>query len=606
MANVTTVSPASTLPVATAISVTLDNDGALMANVVMMNNGTVDAGNTTTDPLGIDEVFTGIGINVIEYASIIISCTADAPSATDGVEFQFGTDGITYKTTDNYTYTNGGACKTWAVQTVGPYFRIKYTNGGTAQTAFNLCTQFKKVAGVTSSHRVADNIEGQDDAALTKTILMAERAGGTPDVYININATAGGNLKTSIEEIEAGVIIPTAPSDNLSMSEFGEQRVAPPGNRSDVEFIYDKQPLLVDDISTGGGTATHQASSRDILLSINNTTTGTIAGMRQHYAVPYTPGSGQEIDHTGVMDKANLGGVAAVFLRSTVTGTTTLETIPQSAWTAKKTGVNWQYAQIFRISFQSLKVGRIQFSLVSDGIPTKVAEINNDNVRASGYWQTATLPPYWKVYNTASNTIVEFGYGDEYNGVGFLYTMAKSASATAVAICSTVKSQGGDRLFEMPGFHFMAFNTASPLATTTVSTTFIPVLSFRIAATFNGFENRALYIPASYTVKTDNPIHYQILFRPTLTGANFVPLDTIPYSGIEYDVTASAVTGGYILGSDFIQSGIKTSTSTTENLGRIIMALGYTGTSDILTIAAIRDASSNANVSAIFKGLIIR
>ena len=69
---------------------------------------------------------------------------------------------------------------------------------------------------------------------------------------------------------------------------------------------------------------------------------------------------------------------------------------------------------------------------------------------------------YWKIYNTASNTIVEFGYGDDLNGIGIMYTMDLSASVTARAICETVKSQGGFPLFEIPGFPFAAYNSASP------------------------------------------------------------------------------------------------------------------------------------------------
>ena len=116
--------------------------------------------------------------------------------------------------------------------------------------------------------------------------------------------------------------------------------------------------------------------------------------MRKHYWTPYTPGNGQEIDITGTLNAANVaGGTAEVFLRSTVTGVTTLQTIPQADWTSASTGVHWQYSQIFRFSFQSLRVGRIQFSLVRCGIPLKCYEISNDNIRATGICQYASLPP---------------------------------------------------------------------------------------------------------------------------------------------------------------------------------------------------------------------
>lgn len=186
-------------------------DGVLSSSdplqATLIQNGVVSSLNTTTTPLAADAVFTGQAEDVMDYVVIMVSCAADASSATDGLELQFSHDGSTWFTTDEYTYNNGLTCKTWANQTVGPYFRIKYTNGGSDQTEFYLCVQYKKFSGVNSAHRVADNVSGQDDAALTKTILMAEQSGGTPDVYTNINATAAGNLKASIEEVETDVAI---------------------------------------------------------------------------------------------------------------------------------------------------------------------------------------------------------------------------------------------------------------------------------------------------------------------------------------------------------------------------------------------------------------
>lgn len=397
--------------------------------------------------------------------------------------------------------------------------------------------------------------------------------------------------------LEGGQVSPAA---DLTMSEFGERRVAAPGNRSDVEFIYDKQPLIYDDISAGTGSATHQANGRDVLLAIGGAGVGAIAGMRRRAWVPYTPGSGQEIDITGTVDAANLGGTMYAFLRSTVSGVTTLETVAQSAWDAATSGVNWQYSQIFRMSFQSLKVGRIQFAMSRAGGLVKVCEITNDNERVTGYWQSASLPPYWKIENEAANTVVEFGYGDEFNGIGFRYVMnGLKATATARAICGTVKSQGGVPLLEMPGYPF----STPIMATRTVSNALLPVLSIRVAATFNSLVNRSLAIPFSFAVQTDNPIDYVVLYRPSLTGASWSAVDAT-YSGMEYDVSATAVSGGVRVATDFASSG-RASTAFGEGLlGRTIMSLG--ASADILTLAAIRATGSNAAVKAAFDWKEIR
>jgi len=389
---------------------------------------------------------------------------------------------------------------------------------------------------------------------------------------------------------------------DAGISEFGERRVAAPGNRADVEFLYDVQPLLTDDISAGSGSAVHQANGRHLLLSVGGVDPADVGGRRLHYWTPYTPGSGQEIDVTGVLDAVGLGGgVAQVFLRSTITGTTTLQTINQADWQARQGDVDFSKAQIFRVSFQSLKVGRLSFVMAASGGLVRVAEINNDNLRASGYWQYANLPPYWKIYHDGDNTVAEFGYGDELNGCGFRYVFdGLQETAKAIAICATVKSQGGVPLLDVPGF---PFSTAPMEAVKTISTTLIPVLSIQVASVFNTFANRALVIPTQIEIETNQPIDWQLIYRPTLTGASFVATDS--HSGTETDVAATTITGGYRIDAGMTGAGSNQRIQDSGFLDRVLMSLG-SGTADILTLAAVRSGTTNASVRALIKGKTIR
>lgn len=393
-------------------------------------------------------------------------------------------------------------------------------------------------------------------------------------------------------------------ADSLYLSEFSELRTATPGNRADVEFTNDKQPLLVDDISSGNGSATHNANARDVVLAVGGAAEGDTGGMRLHYHVPYTPGSGQEIDITGTLDAAAVGGGTVYsFIRTSISGSTVTTTTEQANWTAATSGVDWSASQIFRLSFQSLKVGRIQFSLVRNGLPVKVHEITNDNVRATGYWQYPSLPFYWSIYNTATETVAEIGYGDATNGIGFMYVYdGVQSGATMRAICATGKSQGGLPLFDMPGF---TFATSNKNTAKTVSTTLIPVLSIQVASTINSLTNRSVIIPEAYSLQINNPVRYQILYRPSLTGAAFAAVDAT-YSGVNVDTTASAVTGGVLIDEDYLSAGNNRVLGEAGLLGRIIMSLGYTGTSDILTLAAIRTGSQDATTYAKIKWREIR
>jgi hypothetical protein len=303
------------------------------------------------------------------------------------------------------------------------------------------------------------------------------------------------------------------------------------------------------------------------------------------------------MDYAGI-----LGGTASVFLRSTATGVTTLQEITENLWLDKLGGNDWTKSHIFRVSFQSLRVGAVNFSMVDEGHIVKVARIQNDNIRNIGYWQYANLPQYWKVYNDGANTVTEFGYGDELNGVGFRYTFSGlKAGAQALGICSTIKSQGGGNLFDLPAVPFVT----PILAAKTVSTTLIPLLSIRVSATFNSIVNRAIVIPTSYSVVTDQPIDYALIYRPTLTGASFAAIDAT-YNGVDYDNTASAITGGYRVDGDYITGSNSSPQAVRGLLGRIIMSVGSSGTSDILTIAAIRAGANNASVKTYIKGKDLR
>ncbi len=403
--------------------------------------------------------------------------------------------------------------------------------------------------------------------------------GGQP---ISVNAAITGQpINTSI-----------AASDSAGIDAFGRWRTSGTGNRYDSEYIYNKQPLLVDEVISGGATATHNADSRDVTLAIVNATNATSAAHYSHIDVPYTPGNSQLVDVTGTLNLAGIaGGLTQLFVRTSVTGSVVTTTYDQASWTNPVADVNWATSQILSIDFQSLKVGRIRFNLVRGGGFVKLHEVTNDNVRAGGYWQSPSLPIYWRIYNDATYTYAEMGYGDTANGVGIRHRLAANAGATMRAICATVKSEGGVILAEMPGLPFSADRNVTPV---TVSTTLIPIVSIRVAALFNGIVNRAVYIPEGFSIAGDNPMRYAILYRPTLTNASWNAVDAA-YSGMEFDVAATAISGGVRVDSDYFVTGRNVSSNVRGTLGRLTMALGRTGTSDILSLAAIRTGTTNSS-----------
>lgn len=381
-------------------------------------------------------------------------------------------------------------------------------------------------------------------------------------------------------------------SDSPSIDAFGRARVSNTGQRFDVEFIYDKQPSLMDEITAGGATITHNSTSRDVTLAVNGTGATADAQFIQHWHNPYTPGNSQLIDITGTLDAGDIGGgTAYVFLKDGITSTDT--EIVQASWNKDTVNdVDWTTSQIFQIDFQSLKVGRIRFNLVRDGIPVNVHEIVNDNQRIAGYWQYPNQPLQWRIYNDgAGNTVTEIGYFNGTNGFGFRYKVPTNAAAECRAICATVKSEGGESLFDLAGFNRYIDRGITSVS---VGTTLIPILSIRPKSTFNSINNVGVAIPEGYNLQIDNPLRLVVLLNASLTGASWADVDTTN-SFVEYDTSATALTGGIVIGGEYVGAGSKNTVAGTKGLpGRSVLAYGSDGTADILTLAAVRTTATNA------------
>lgn len=389
----------------------------------------------------------------------------------------------------------------------------------------------------------------------------------------------------------------TSPEFGWNLDAFGRQRVSETGNRSDAEFLYDAMPMVFDDISVGSGTATFRPTQRDVLIGLNSGPTGTQAGLRHHAWVPYTPGSSQLTEITGVPNYGNTSsGTMYIFLRSSVSGTTYVEQYDQSQWEDLTTGQDWSKSHIFAVDFQSLKVGRIRYGMVVSGEPVQVAAIENDNLRDTGYWQYASLPPYWKLYNENGQTVAELGYGDEFNGCGFRYVWNNiQPTAKMTAICETVKSEGGVDLLQMPGFPFSASNKQTTIS---VGATIIPVLSIQVKTTFNSLVNRILVVPTALSIYNDNPIYWEIRLNPTLTTPSWVSVDA--NSATNYDVSSTSISGGRILASGYAGAGGGKASSTDRGFtDKVPLALDAAGTTgDILTFCAGRVGSISAATGA--------
>lgn len=178
-------------------SVAVNSDGQM--HVVM--RGHVDANNSTEVPLAGGAAFVGTATDVLDFGFIFVNVYADQASATDGLSIQQSQNGAHWHWTDEYTIaaTSG---KTFSIQPSMRYIRVVYTNGGVAQTEFELVVTLKKTSSLSSAHRIADSIVDDDDAELVTNVNKAKNPAGT---FVNIGATDSGNLK--VANVEDGLSI---------------------------------------------------------------------------------------------------------------------------------------------------------------------------------------------------------------------------------------------------------------------------------------------------------------------------------------------------------------------------------------------------------------
>jgi hypothetical protein len=163
----------------------------------------IDSGNSTTTPLGIDGVYTGTAFDCEGYSSITNTIYADEDSATDGMQYQFCSDDSFGANTDTHSFTldfSDSPVRRFQFSVTARYFRIKYTNGGTAQGAFDVQNIAHRTNVLTSIHRLGNDTTLDRSAQLVKALIMGETTaggGGTVNVKVNPSGTLEVNEENS-------------------------------------------------------------------------------------------------------------------------------------------------------------------------------------------------------------------------------------------------------------------------------------------------------------------------------------------------------------------------------------------------------------------------
>jgi len=363
---------------------------------------------------------------------------------------------------------------------------------------------------------------------------------------------------------------------------FGRLRVSQPYTLFDSQNRYAADTQF-DTATTGTGTTTYQTDQSALYMTVTSGGAGSV--IRQTFrSFPYQPGKGLLFLGTFVMDSNTSTGltqrvgyfntqngvffqkvdsVNSFVLRSYVTGSVSdARTVNQADWNGDKldgTGdsgitLDTSKAQILWMDFEWLGVGSIRCGFVINGQYIVCHTFNNANEITATYMTTATLPVRYEITSTSA------------------------IAATLKQICSSVVSEGG---YEQYSVGHIARRTT---ALATIGTTFKPLVSIRLASGRGG----AVVIPGRIQVLPTTSQNYEVAMvkNPTLTGASWTAVPTD--SNVEYDVTATAVTGGSIIQTDYVSS------SGSGGITPLLDPAGYNwafqpgmslaGVSDIITI----------------------
>lgn len=392
-------------------------------------------------------------------------------------------------------------------------------------------------------------------------------------------------------------IMATQTQTSIGVYPFGTAGDAFGRSRSSQPFtLFDSQNRYADsgDFDTAtdtGGTSTFSANTGSMDLAV--TTTSGSQVVRESYRVfPYQPGKSLLVMCTFVMNagKANLrqrvgyfstqngiyieqdGSTVYMVKRSYITGSVVNTRVAQADWNGDKldgtgsSGVTLDISksQIFWADFEWLGVGSVRCGLVIDGQLIVCHTFTNANVNANVYMTTAILPVRYEITNTD----------------------ATASASTLKQICATVISEGG---YERK----VATSVARMTAETTVGTSFEPLVSIRLASD----RLDAVILLAAYTVLPTGNANYEIALikNATLTGASY---DTTTFPNVDFDIAATAMSGGTIVRTTFLASSNQSSsTLDTETGYNFDLQLGRTiaGVSDVYTLAA-RVFSGSADI----------
>lgn len=373
---------------------------------------------------------------------------------------------------------------------------------------------------------------------------------------------------------------------------FGRTKVSEPFTIFDSAHRYQDNGDY-SDTHTSGGTTTYDINQSTVLLNVS-TASGSETTRESKRVFPYQPGKSLQTMHTFVFApaKTNLRQRAGYFgrqngfyleqdgfnvylvKRTSISGSVVEERVPQSQWNMDKLDgsgpsdvvLDLSKAQILFTEIEWLGVGSARIGFAIDGYFIIAHQFNHANRIDSVYMTTASLPIRYEITNTGPT----------------------SSPSSMKQVCATIISNGG--YFKPVELWTTIRQSAS------FNNTYYPLIALRLASG----RTDAVVIPDAIDIapSTTGDFEYALIKNPdTLTGGTWVAKE--PKYNAEYNISATAMSGGTIISQGFFsttnQSSQSASITDSKNfayqLGRTNSA---TPVSDVIVLA-VRTTAGNGS-----------
>jgi len=367
-------------------------------------------------------------------------------------------------------------------------------------------------------------------------------------------------LNPDNQVLNVSISNPLTGNPSPSNDAFGRLRVSSPLTLFDSSHRYRDNGLWNTDTATGGQAV---FSASEGLVNLNVTTSSGSKVYRETTKVfSYQPGKSLLILNTFVMAPAKTGlrqrvgyfgtsnglylelanTTLSLVERSSSTGALIETRVAQSNWNVDKldgTGpskltLDITKAQILWMDVEWLGLGSVRMGFVIDGFFVPCHTFHHANLITSTYITTASLPLRYEIENTG----------------------ATASASTLKQVCSTVISEGG---YELRGAQQAIETAINAPRDLTVVATYYPVISIRLKASPDRLDAIVILTALSIMGITNNAnYNWKIVATGTTTGGTWVSAGT--ESAVEYNLTATSVTGGRVLASGFLNGSNQGST----------------------------------------------